>query len=87
MIASLTTRHHDWGILALGFSAGALIESALRLASGADPAHLAVLRLLAGAVVGPLVIWSLLLRATIPHRVLLAAAALAFLTYCALGAR
>ncbi|HEY9428607.1 MAG TPA: hypothetical protein VIR34_15730 [Gemmatimonadaceae bacterium] len=85
MIAALTSSYRDWGFVALGFSAGALIEVVLSLSSAraVDPvtfAHFAW-----GILVGPLVVWSLFLRKTIPHRVVLALGAAALVMYFVRG--
>ncbi|HWG54609.1 MAG TPA: hypothetical protein VN677_15045 [Gemmatimonadaceae bacterium] len=83
MIPALTSSYRDWGFVALGFSAAALIEIALALASH-HPVALALLTHGAwGMAVGPLVVWSLLLRRTIPHRIVLVLGALALVMYVA----
>ena len=88
MIPSLTSSYRDWGFIALGFSAAALIEIALAELSTAQAIGGAgVLRLACAAAVGPLVVWSLLLAATVPHRIVLAAGAAAMLAYVALSFR
>lgn len=87
MLRALTSPYRDWGLLALGFSGGALIEAVLSLAMGHGPETPAVQHLVCGALVGPLVVWSLLLRRTLPHRVVLAMAVAAYAGYCVLGAR
>lgn len=87
MISSLTSPYRDWGFVALGFSGAALIEIGLTLMSSHGIAAAALLRWACGAVVGPLVVWSLLLAATMPHRIVLAMGALAFTAFAALSFR
>ena len=87
MIPALTSSYRDWGFVALGFSAAALIEIGLALLSAHLAAAPVLVRLACAAVVGPLVMWSLLLDATIPHRVVLATGAMAFVMYVALSFR
>lgn len=87
MIAALTSPYRDWGFVALGFSGAALIEIGLVLLSSHGIAAPVLLRWACAAVVGPLVVWSLLLDATIPHRIVLAMGALAFTGFVALSFR
>ena len=51
------------------------------------PDHNALVRLACAAVVGPLVVWSLLLDATIPHRIVLVMGAIGFVVYVGLSFR
>lgn len=86
MIRSLTSPYRDWGFIALGFSAGAAIEIVLgALSAHGYPDARSVLRLLSAAVVGPLVVWSLRLDATIPHRIVLALGASALIGFVILS--
>ncbi|MDQ2766941.1 MAG: hypothetical protein M3Y30_07270 [Gemmatimonadota bacterium] len=89
MLIKMTSRYHDSGILALGFSTAILIDGVSRLfsTSGAPVLHATVVRLLCGVVVGPLVVICLLLKATVPHRIVLALGILALSTYLALEFR
>lgn len=87
MIPTLTSPYRDWGFVALGFSAGALVEICLAVLSDHAIAGTVLARWACAAVVGPLVVWSLLLDATVPHRVVLAMGALALLTYVGLRFR
>ena len=87
MIPALTSSYRDWGFVALGFSAAALIEIGLALLSAHATAAPALVRLACAAAVGPLVVWSLLLDATIPHRIVLVTGALGFAMYVGLSFR
>jgi hypothetical protein len=90
MIRSLTSSYRDWGFIALGFSAAAAIEIILGVWSAhGTPAvgGASILRLVCGAAVGPLVVWSLLLDATIPHRIVLVMGGIALVGYVVLGVR
>lgn len=87
MIPTLTSPYRDWGFIALGFSAGALIEICLALLVDRGTGGVVLARWACAAVVGPLVVWSLLLDATIPHRVVLVMGALALAAYVGLGFR
>ena len=89
MLATMTSRYHDSGILALGFSAAVLIDAAARTFAipGAHDHHAAIARLACGALVGPLIVICLLLRATIPHRIVLVLGLLALVLYVVLGVR
>lgn len=87
MIPSLTSPYRDWGFVALGFSAAALIEIGLVLVSSHSLAAPVLLRWACAAIVGPLVVWSLLLDATIPHRIVLVMGALAFTAFAVLSFR
>jgi hypothetical protein len=77
MIRSMTSRYHDWGILALGFSAAALIELAMGtfVSPSGNVHHAATSHLLWGVAVGPLIVICLLLKSTVPHRIVLVAGA------------
>lgn len=81
MIPTLTSSYRDWGFIALGFSGGVLIELMLALASRHSMATALFTHGAWGMAVGPLVIWSLLLRRTIPHRIVLALGAVALVMY------
>ena len=85
MIRALTSAYRDWGFIALGFSTGALIELVLSLGSSRPVDPEAITHLVWGMLVGPLVIWSLLLRKTIPHRVVLVLGAAALVMYLVRG--
>jgi len=87
MIPALTSSYRDWGFVALGFSAAALIEIGLALLSTHAATAPALVRLACAAAVGPLVVWSLLLDATIPHRIVLVTGALGFAMYVGLSFR
>jgi len=87
MIPALTSSYRDWGFVALGFSAAALIEIGLALLSPHAAATPVLVRLACAAVVGPLVVWSLLLDATIPHRIVLVMGAIGFVVYVGLSFR
>ena len=89
MLAPMTSRYHDSGILALGFSAAILIDGISRLfaAPGMQDHHATGLRLLCGLLVGPLIVLCLLLKATVPHRIVLVMGLLALSEYVALGLR
>jgi len=87
MIPALTSSYRDWGFVALGFSAAALIEIGLALLSAHAVATPVLVRLACAAIVGPLVVWSLLLDATIPHRIVLVMGAVAFTMYVGLSFR
>jgi hypothetical protein len=83
MIPAMTSRYHDWGIFALGFSAAILIELGMQLltcAAGGPPSTISG-HLVWGVAVGPLIVICLLLRATLPHRIALAAGAIALTMY------
>lgn len=83
MIPAMTSRYHDWGVFALGFSAAALIELAMRVLTATPGRFLYAItpHLLWGLAVGPLIVICLLLRSTVPHRVVLAAGAIALVMY------
>jgi hypothetical protein len=85
----MTTRYHDSGILALGFSAAVLIDAAARVFAipGAPDHHAALARVACGAVVGPLIVICLFLKATVPHRIVLVMGLIALVVYVALGVR
>jgi hypothetical protein len=85
MIPALTSSDRDWGFVALGFSAAALIEIGLALLSEHGIPTPVLMRWVCAAVIGPLVVWSLLEDATVPHRIVLGAAA--FVTYVGLSVR
>ena len=89
MLPAMTSRYHDSGILALGFSAAVLIDAAARalMLPGAHDHHTGVARLACGALVGPLIVICLLLRATVPHRIVLVLGLLALVLYVVLGVR
>lgn len=87
MIPALTSSYRDWGFVALGFSAAALIEIGLALLSAHAATAPVLVRLACAATVGPLVVWSLLLDATIPHRIVLVTGALGFVMYVGLSFR
>lgn len=83
MIPAMKSPYHDYGIFALGFSAGVLIELVMQLvvlAAGGRP-HAIFAHLLWGVAVGPLMVLCLLLRGTIPHRIVLAIGAIALVMY------
>lgn len=81
MIPAMTSRYHDWGILALGFSAAALLELTMRVLTSGRFVHAVTPHLLWGLAVGPLIVICLLLRSTVPHRVVLLAGAIALVMY------
>lgn len=83
MIPAMTSRYHDWGIFALGFSAAVLIELGMQLLTRAasGPPSAVSAYLVWGVAVGPLIVICLLVRATIPHRIVLAAGAIALVMY------
>jgi hypothetical protein len=87
MLTDMTSKYHDSGILALGFSAAVAIDGAIRLwvAPGAEDYHTTLVRLVCGMLVGPLIVICLLLRATLPHRIVLAMGLLALIAYVRLG--
>jgi hypothetical protein len=89
MLPAMTSRYHDSGILALGFSAAVLIDAAAQafVIPGAHAHHAGIVRLLCGALVGPLIVLCLLLKATVPHRLVLVAGLLALILYVVLGVR
>lgn len=87
MIPALTSSYRDWGFVALGFSATALIEIGLALLSAHGIATPVLVRWVCAAFVGPLVVWSLLEDATVPHRIVLVLGAAAFVTYVGLSFR
>lgn len=89
MLPSMTSRYHDAGILALGFSAAVLIDAAARAFAipGSHDHHAAVSRLVCGALVGPLIVFCLLLKSTVPHRIVLAMGLIALIQYVVLGVR
>ncbi|HKV50741.1 MAG TPA: hypothetical protein VJO52_06005 [Gemmatimonadaceae bacterium] len=87
MIPALTSPYRDWGFVALGYSAAALIEIGLALLSAHTVTAPVLVRWACAAVVGPLVLWSLLQDATIPHRIVLVMGALAFALYVGLSLR
>jgi hypothetical protein len=89
MLATMTSRYHDSGILALGFSAAVIIEAVARpfAIAGAPNHHDATVRLVCGALVGPLIVICLLLKATVPHRIVLALGLIALILYVVLGVR
>lgn len=83
MIPAMTSRYHDSGIFALGFSAAALIEITVRALTGSPGRffHAFTPHLLWGLAVGPLIVICLLLRSTVPHRLVLLAGAIALVMY------
>jgi hypothetical protein len=85
----MTTRYHDSGILALGFSAAVLIDAAARVfaVDGAPDHRTAFARIACGALVGPLIVICLLLKATVPHRIVLVMGVIALILYIVLGVR
>ena len=85
MIRALTSSYRDWGFIALGFSAGSLIEAMLSLASSRAVDPVTFTHFVWGILVGPLVVWSLFLRKTIPHRVVLVLGAAALVMYFVRG--
>ena len=89
MLPTMTTRYHDSGILALGFSAAVLIDATARVFAidGAPNHRTALARIACGALVGPLIVICLLLKATIPHRIVLAMGMIALILYIVLGVR
>ena len=89
MLPTMTTRYHDSGILALGFSAAVLIDAVARVFAipGAPDHRTALARVACGAVVGPLIVIILLLKATVPHRIVLALGLIALILYIVLGVR
>jgi len=89
MLPTMTSRYHDSGILALGFSAAVLIDAAARTFAlpGTHDHHAALVRLACGALVGPLIVTCLLLKATVPHRNVLAMGLLALVLYVVLSVR
>jgi hypothetical protein len=89
MLPTMTTRYHDSGILALGFSAAVLIDAVAHAFAipGAPDHHATLARVASGAVVGPLIVICLFLKATIPHRVVLAMGLIALILYIVLGLR
>jgi hypothetical protein len=89
MLPTMTTRYHDSGILALGFSAAVLIDAAARVFAidGAPDHRTALARIACGALVGPLIVICLLLKATIPHRIVLVMGLIALILYIVLGVR
>ncbi len=89
MLSVMTSRYHDSGILALGFSAGAVIDGGIKLLAAPDFAdhQLIMDRLVCGALVGPLIAISLLLTSTIPHRIVLVMGLAALLAFVVLGFR
>ncbi len=89
MLPTMTSRYHDSGILALGFSAAVLINAAARAlaAPGVSDHHAGIPRIACGALVGPLIVICLLLKATVPHRIVLVMGLIALVAYVVLGAR
>jgi len=89
MLPTMTSRYHDSGILALGFSAAVLIDAAARMfiTPGANDHHAGIVRLACGAIVGPLIVICLLLKATVPHRIVLVLGLIALVLYVVLGVR
>ncbi|MEP7064681.1 MAG: hypothetical protein ABI889_01480 [Gemmatimonadota bacterium] len=89
MLRIMTSRYHDSGILALGFSAGVLIDDAARAFAipGSPDHHAALTRFVCGVLVGPLIVMCLLLRSTVPHRIVLAMGLIALIAYLVLGVR
>ncbi len=85
MLSDMTSRYHDSGILALGFSAAVAIDGAIRLWAGAEDYHTTLVRLVCGMLVGPLIVICLLLKATLPHRIVLAMGLVALIVYVRLG--
>ncbi len=87
MLSDMTSRYHDSGILALGFSAAVAIDGVIRLwvAPGTEDYHTTLVRLVCGMLVGPLIVICLLLRATLPHRIVLAMGLVALIAYVRLG--
>jgi len=87
MLSDMTSRYHDSGILALGFSAAVALDGAIRLwvsPVGVDY-HTTLYRLVCGMLVGPLIVICLLLKATVPHRIVLVMAFIALIEYVRLG--
>jgi hypothetical protein len=89
MLRTMTSRYHDSGILALGFSAAVLIDSTIRIVAvpGAHDHRAEIVRLVCGALVGPLIVSCLLLKSTVPHRLVLAVGLIALILYVVLGVR
>lgn len=89
MLPTMTSRYHDSGILALGFSAAVLIDAAARLFAlpGSQDHYASISRVVCGALVGPLIVACLLLKATVPHRIVLAMGLVALILYVVLGVR
>ena len=89
MLPEMKSRYHDSGILALGFSAAVMIDGAIRLfaAPGAEAHHTTLARVVCGMLVGPLIVICLLLKPTIPHRLVLAMGLISLILYVGLGLR
>jgi hypothetical protein len=89
MLPSMTSRYHDSGILALGFSAAILIDAVAHVFAipGAHDHHASISRLVCGVLVGPLIVFCLLLKATVPHRIVLVMGLVALVLYVVLGVR
>lgn len=89
MLSNMTSRYHDSGILALGFSTAVALDGAIRVfaAPGAGLDHTFPVRLLCGMIVGPLIVGCLFLRATLPHRIVLALGLAALIAYVVLALR
>jgi hypothetical protein len=89
MLPTMTSRYHDSGILALGFSAAVLIDALARTFAipGSPDHHAAISRLACGALVGPLIVICLLLKSTVPHRIVLVLGLIALILYVVLGVR
>lgn len=89
MLPAMKSSYHDSGILALGFSAAVLIDGVTRLfaAPGVDAHHTALTRVVSGLLVGPLIVICLLLKSTIPHRLVLVMGLIALVLYVGLGLR
>ena len=87
MLSDMTSRYHDSGILALGFSAAVAIDGAIRLsvAPGAEDYHTTLVRLVCGMLVGPLIVICLLLKSTLPHRIVLVMGLVSLVAYIRLG--
>jgi hypothetical protein len=89
MLPVMKSPYHDSGILALGFSAAVLVDEAVRLfaAPGAEVHHAVLARVVCGMLVGPLIVICLLLKSTIPHRVVLVMGLISLVLYVGLGLR
>ncbi len=87
MLADMTSRYHDSGILALGFSAAVVIDGATRMfaAPGSGYHHTSLARLVCGVLVGPLIVVCLLLKPTLPHRIFLVMGLISLILYVGLG--
>lgn len=89
MLSNMTSRYHDSGILALGFSAAAVVNSVVGslAAPGSPLLHDSLARIACGALIGPLIVICLLLKPTVPHRVFLVLGLIALILYVVLGLR